>query len=66
MYAAEHCGAFPAKLTDVSVPLPDDPVTGKPFGYEASGATAHVRGTPPKFNENAPFFRIHYEITLRK
>jgi hypothetical protein len=65
MYAAEHGGFFPAKLSDISVPLPDDPFTGKPFGYEVNGKTAHVRGTPPKAMENDKFFRVHYEITLR-
>src|SRR5262249_39426248 len=34
MYAAEHKGSLPAQLADVSVPLPVDPVTGKPFLYE--------------------------------
>jgi hypothetical protein len=65
MYAAEHGGAFPVKLSDLSVPLPDDPFTGKPFLYEASGKTAHVRGTPPKAMENERAFRVHYEITLK-
>ncbi len=65
MYAAEHSGAFPAKLSDVSVPLPEDPFTGKPFLYEASGKTAHLRGSPPAAMENDKFFRVHYEITLK-
>jgi hypothetical protein len=65
MYAAEHAGAFPAKLADVSVPLPDDPFTGKPFRYEVSGKTANLRGTPPSAEQNSAVFRVHYEITLR-
>jgi hypothetical protein len=65
MYAAEHGGALPAKLSDLSVPLPDDPFTGKPFGYEGRGKTAHVRGTPPKAMENERAFRVHYEVTLK-
>ena len=65
MYAAEHKGTFPAKLSEVSVPLPNDPVTDKPFLYEASGTTAHLRGTPPKSLENDKFFRVHYELTLK-
>jgi hypothetical protein len=65
MYAAEHNGAFPAKLSDVSVPLPIDPITNKPFLYELTGKTAHVRGTPPKGDENNRFFNTHYEITLK-
>ena len=37
MYAAEHKGALPAKLSDLTVPLPDEPFTGKPFRYELDG-----------------------------
>lgn len=40
MYAAEHGGKVPAKLSEVGVPLPADPLTGKPFGYEVKGAVA--------------------------
>ncbi len=47
LHAAEHNGTLPAKLSDVAVPLPDDPVTGKPFRYEVIGNTAHLRGSPP-------------------
>ena len=45
LYAAEHDGTLPAKLSEVSVPLPDDPFTGKPFRYEVTGNTAHLRGS---------------------
>ena len=65
MYAAENNGAFPAKLSEVSVPLPNDPITNKPFLYELSGKTAHVRGTAPKGDENNRFFNTHYELTLK-
>jgi hypothetical protein len=65
MYAAEHNGALPAKLSDVSVPLPNDPITNKPFLFEVSGKTAHLRGSPPKGDENNRFFNVHYEITLK-
>jgi hypothetical protein len=66
MYAAEHHGAFPAKLSDVTVPLPDDPFTGEPFCYEVKGASAHVRGTPPEAEKKTAAYRLHYEITLKK
>ena len=66
LYAAEHNGTLPAKLSDVSVPLPDDPFTGKPFRYEVNGGTAHLRGTPPSGEGKSPPFTIHYEITLQK
>ena len=47
LYAAAHDGQLPAKLTDIGVPLPVDPFTGKPFDYEVEGATAHLRGPAP-------------------
>src|SRR5205823_8341543 len=53
MYAAAHDGKLPAKLSDCPVPLPDDPLTGKPFRYEADGATAHLRGN------------VHYQVTVK-
>ena len=66
LHAAEHDGKLPAKLAEVSVPLPNDPVTGKPFRYELIGATAHVRGSPPAGAEKDPFFNVHYVVTVRK
>lgn len=66
LYAAEHQGALPAKLSEIPVPLPDDPFTGKPFRYEATGATAHLRGSPPPSMEADPAYKLHYELTIRK
>ncbi|MCI0700173.1 MAG: hypothetical protein L0241_03700, partial [Planctomycetia bacterium] len=66
MYAAAHDGKFPEKLTDIDVPLPVDPFTGKPFRYELKGEVAHLRGTPPKGSEKIAAFNLHYEITIRK
>lgn len=62
LYAAGHDGKVPAKLTDIGVPLPVDPITGKPVRYEVIGETAHLRGTPPPGQENVPIFNMHYEI----
>jgi hypothetical protein len=66
LYAAANDGKLPSRLADVGVPLPNDPFTGKPFRYEADGATAHVRGTPPKGEEKNVAYNVHYEITVRK
>ena len=66
LHAAEQKGALPAKLSDVAVPLPVDPFTGKPFRYELAGDTAHLRGTPPPGQENVPVFNIHYEVIVQK
>jgi hypothetical protein len=66
LHAAEHDGALPAKLSDVAVPLPVDPITGKPFRYELIGNTAHLRGSPPTGQEKVPPFNVHYEVTVQK
>ena len=66
MYAALNQRALPAKLADVPVPLPDDPITGKPFHYQLSGTTAHIRGTAPAAEAKNPAFKIHYELTIQK
>jgi hypothetical protein len=66
MYAAEHKGQLPEKLSDVAVPLPVDPFTGKPFRYMLEGATAHLRGNPPRGLESAAVYNLHYEITIKK
>ncbi|MFI5456478.1 MAG: hypothetical protein ACHRXM_13595 [Isosphaerales bacterium] len=50
----------------MTVPLPEDPFTGKPFRYEVNGNTAHVRGSPPAGEEKSAHFNIHYEVTLQK
>jgi hypothetical protein len=66
LYAAEHEGRLPEKLSDIRVPLPEDPFTGKPFRYEVNGDTAHIRGRPPRGVENIAAYNIHYEITIRR
>jgi hypothetical protein len=66
LYAAAHDGKLPEKLSDIAVPLPVDPFTGKPFVYKVEGETAHLRGTPPRGEEKTTGYNIHYEITIRK
>jgi hypothetical protein len=66
LQAAEQNGALPPKLSDVTVPLPVDPFTGKAFRYELAGNTVHLRGTPPPGQENVPVFNVHYEIVMEK
>jgi hypothetical protein len=66
LYAAEHEGKLPEKLSDCSVPLPEDPFTGKPFRYRKDEATAHLYGTPPRGEENVAAYNLHYEVTIQK
>ncbi|MEX0716961.1 MAG: hypothetical protein WD066_10250 [Planctomycetaceae bacterium] len=42
-YAAIHEGRLPAQLGDIEeLPLPDDPITGKPFEYRLEGDSAVI------------------------
>jgi hypothetical protein len=66
LYAAEHDGQLPQTLAEVSVPLPDDPFTGKPFRYSVERGIAHLRGSPPPGMEKDPNFNIHYVLTIQK
>jgi len=66
LYAAEHDDKLPAKLSDISVPLPVDPITGRPFVYTVEGATAHLRGGARCGAGKYPLYNVHYEVTLQK
>jgi hypothetical protein len=66
MHAAEQGGKLPAQLDDVKLPLPVDPITGKPFVYKRESDTATLRGTPPKSMENIAIYNVRYEVTMAK
>jgi hypothetical protein len=66
LHAAGHDGKLPAKLSDISVPLPVDPFTGKPFDYAVEGTTAHLRGGVGRGDGHEPGCQIHYEVILLK
>lgn len=65
LYAAGHGGSPPAALADAPVPVPDDPVTGKPFGYEAKGGTAVLTAPAPDGEPATATNSLRYEITFR-
>jgi hypothetical protein len=63
LYAGAHGGKLPKSLADVNeAPVPDDPATGKPFGYKLSGRTATLTA-PPIPGGSAG--ELAYEITLK-
>jgi hypothetical protein len=66
LYAADHDGKLPATLEDVGLPLPPDPVTGKPFIYKIEDQTATIRGTPPKGMETIAVYNVKYVVTINK
>ncbi|MBI2805086.1 MAG: hypothetical protein HYX68_08910 [Planctomycetes bacterium] len=66
LHAAEHNGKFPAKLAEVKLPLPVDPISGQPFGYRLEARTAILRGAAPRGLEKVAFYNIRYDVTLAK
>jgi hypothetical protein len=66
LYAAENGGKLPAKLEDLPVPVPIDPVTGKPVWYERDGAKAVLRGTTPAGMGKVAGFPLSYKVTIAK
>jgi hypothetical protein len=66
LYAAGHDGKLPEKLSEIAVPLPADPFTGKPFDYKREGASAKLNGRPPHGEEKNPTYNIRCEISIRK
>lgn len=66
LYAATNGGRLPAKLDDLKVPLPVDPITGRAFVYSCDGAVATLRGTPPRGMEHVAPYNVRYEIVIAK
>ncbi len=64
MHAAQ-AGQLPDRLDQVSVvPVPDDPGTERPFGYERDGATVTLTSRIP--GEPLENTGLRYRVTLRK
>ena len=66
LYAAAHDGKLPASLDDVTdVPIPMDPVTGKPFGYRLVGDRAFFSSTPFPGQNVGNFNTPTYELVIK-
>lgn len=64
-YAARHEGRLPERLEQITeLPLPIDPVTGRPFAYEVNGETAILEALAPAWRG----FRsgLRYELRMAK
>jgi len=61
---AARTGDWPKTLAEVTaVPVPDDPVTGRPFAYKAEGGVAVVHGVlPPGEPAN---HELYYRLKLK-
>ena len=65
LYAAGHDGTLPAGLDSITeVPIPANPLTGKPFGYKVDGNTATLEAAAPEGSR--PKDSTRYVITLSK
>lgn len=64
LYAFDNEGKLPATLDAILLPIPLDPVTGKPFSYAVKADTATLTGGHPSPG-NAATNRV-YEIRIRK
>lgn len=63
-HAAHHGGALPQSLDDVRLPIPEDPMTGEPFGYEASGDTFTI--TARRYDESDVNSGFVWRVTMRR
>jgi hypothetical protein len=67
LYAAAHDGQLPAGWGDITeVPIPIDPVTGRPFEYKVSGNTATIYGPPPAGEKPDRANTLLYEVTVQR
>jgi len=67
LYAAAHDGKPPAALADIKeVPVPADPLTGKPFDYKADGDQATLTARPPAGQQPNPGNMIVYQLTIKR
>lgn len=60
LYGAAHGGKLPENLNDVrEAPVPNDPMTGKAFGYRRTGDRAILEALGPS-SENALRWELHF------
>ena len=64
LHAFKNNGSLPTKLTDIKLPLPVDPITGKPFEYTVEKGVATLHGENP--NPTMDVTNRYYEIILQK
>lgn len=65
LHAAQHGGQWPDALADVrAVPIPNDPMTGRPFEYRKEGQTAILYAPPPAGDEAGSHNAMRYELKM--
>jgi hypothetical protein len=66
LYAAGHEGKLPEKLAEITVPLPADPFTGKPFVYKKEGVVAQLCGGSPHGADKNRVYNVRYDVRIRR
>jgi hypothetical protein len=67
LYAAAHGGKLPPELATIrEVPVPDDPVTGRPFHYGVNGERATLHAPPPDGDKPDRSNTLTCELTLQR
>jgi hypothetical protein len=64
LHAYQNGGTLPANLAEIKLPLPVDPVSGKPFEYSVVKGVATLHGENP--NPDTEMTNRYYEILLSK
>src|SRR5207302_11419252 len=64
LHAYKNGGSLPATLAETKLPLPVDPVTGKPFEYAVQDGVASLHGANP--NPGSERTNRYYEIRIKK
>jgi hypothetical protein len=65
LYAAEHASKLPHDLSELQVPVPSNPLTGKPFVYKLDGVVASLRESPPGHKEENACSNFQYEVVIQ-
>jgi hypothetical protein len=66
-YAANHQGRLPAKLSDIEdMPIPPDPVVGKPFNYVVADNVATLSANSPQGRLAESWTGLKWEIHVNK
>ena len=66
-YAAGHDGKMPVALADVKeLPIPNDPLTGKPFAYAMEGDKATLSLAKPTEENPNPRQLLIYHLTMAR
>jgi hypothetical protein len=66
IYGAAHEARLPERLSDIKeVPVPDDPITGRPFIYTKTGDTAVLESPAPP-GRPANTYAVRWEIEFER